>query len=173
MDEATANRLFEELKTDDGALVIDVGSIRSPVPLDARGVQSRDHHGALDYGIELKEPGGRSFVIWETRPFQGAKEGGYQMLPSLGWRDVMRGLLWAVALPEILIIPLVVVGLFLAFTIGGLYATAGYLRDGQWGSAVLAGLVVIGVCGLFLWFLLVTWTSAKRRQLVWRPRNVR
>jgi len=172
MDAATANRLCRKLGDNKGCLAIDVGGARPPLELIVNGVQSRQRGDLAEFGIQLTEPGGRTFVIWDEKPFLAAMDGGYHMLQVNG-PGVLRGLIWVVFFPEVLVIPAVVVG-FLAFlTVSGLSAAVGYARQDRWGDAVVAILVVTAVITISTWLLRITWVSARNRRLVWRPRTAR
>jgi hypothetical protein len=165
MEQAVAQRLFSDLKR--GLLTIQVHG-HDVVMVEPLRVVNREADD-LQFGIELREAGGRDFVVWNAEVLDAAMTNGYQMgrvnvSPRILLFLIHEALL-IVLFPEgSLFLFGIVAGLVLLLLFGGVLFPLFLYPRAWWPKLAVASYT------LALIFLLgVVWHAWRARRLVWRP----
>jgi hypothetical protein len=166
MEQAVAQGVFADLK--DGLLTIQING-RDLVMVQPVRVVNHQVRDDLEFGIELKEVGGRSFVVWTAEAFEAARTNGYQMgrlkvSPTI-FLFLIHEVLLIVLFPEGSLLLLgILAGIVLLPLFGGVLFPLLIYPRAWWPKLALATYT------LALIFLLgVVWRAWRARRLVWRP----
>jgi len=166
MEQAVAQRLFGDLK--DGLLTIQIDG-RDVVTVEP--VRVVDHHVTddLEFGIELRQVGGRNFVVWNAEAFEAARTNGYQMArvkvsPSI-FLFLIHEVLLIVLFPEgSLLLVGILAGIVLLPLFGGVLLPLLIYPRAWWPKLAFAAYTVVLIV-----LLAVVWRAWRARRLVWRP----